>query len=236
MRAKLAATCFLMGTLLVPIAGYAADSDKERSTDRSSPKDFVKDSVITTKIKARLAEEKLSSAVHIRVDTDNKGVVELSGTAKNQAEVDKAGSIARGVEGVVSVQNKIRIAKSQGAAPAAKASRENRVGSSEDRVEARIKDLHAQFKITQPQEDQWSKVAQVMRDNGKKMDVLTKTRAEKADMNAVDDLKSYGEITDEHADGIKRFTPIFKTLYDGMPDAQKKNADAVFRHNVRKAS
>ena len=236
MSAKLAATCFLMGTLLVPIAGYAADSDKERSTDRSSPKDFVKDSVITTKIKARLAEEKLSSAVHIRVDTDNKGVVELSGTAKNQAEVDKAGSIARGVEGVVSVQNKIRIAKSQGAAPAAKASRVDRVGSSEDRVEARIKDLHAQLKITQPQEDQWSKVAQVMRDNGKKMDVLTKTRAEKADMNAVDDLKSYGEITDEHADGIKRFTPIFKTLYDGMPDAQKKNADAVFRQSGRKAA
>ena len=106
MKTVLAATCFLVGSLLVPVAGNAADSDK----DRSSPKAFVKDSVITTKIKAKLAEEKLASAVHIKVDTDNKGVVQLSGTAKNQAEVDKAGSIARGVEGVVSVVNNIRVA------------------------------------------------------------------------------------------------------------------------------
>ena len=184
MRTRIAATCFLIGTLLVPIATYAADSDK----DRSSPKDFVKDSVITAKIKAKLAEEKLSSAVHIKVDTDNKGVVQLSGTAKNQAEVDKAGSIARSVEGVVSVRNNIQIAKAGGPAPATKASSKDRATSSEDRVEARIKDLHAKLKITPEQEDQWSKVTQVMRDNTKKMDALTKSRAEKADMNAIDEI------------------------------------------------
>jgi protein CpxP len=230
MRTILAAVCFLIGTLLVPVAGYAADSD----TDRSSPKAFVKDSVITTKIKAKLAAEKLSSAVHIKVETDNKGVVQLSGTAKNQAEVDKAGSIARGVEGVVSVENNIQIAsaKARSSARGAKASGV----SSEDRVEARIKDMHARLKITQAQEDQWSKVAQVMRDNAKQMDALTKTRAEKADMNAIDDLKSYGEIAEAHVDGMKKFTPIFQTLYDSMSDAQKKNADAVFRHGGRKAS
>ena len=107
MKTSFAATGFLIGALLVPLAGYAADSDK----DRSSPRDFVKDSVITTKIKAKLAEEKLSSALHIKVDTDNKGVVVLSGTAKNQAEVNKAGSIAKGVEGVASVENNIRVGK-----------------------------------------------------------------------------------------------------------------------------
>ena len=225
MRTKLAAACILTGIFLLPFAGHAADSDK----DRSSPADFVKDSAITIKIKARLAEEKLSSAVDIRVDTDNKGIVQLSGTAKNQAEVDKAGVIARGVEGVVSVRNNVRIARAGRPAPAGNA-------SSEDRVEARVKDLHARLRITQAQEDQWSKVAQVMRDNGKHMDALTKTRSEMANMNAIDDLKSYGEITDAHADGIKKFTPIFKTLYDSMPDAQKKTADAVFRHGVRKVS
>ena len=75
-----------------------------------------------------------------------------------------------------------------------------------------------------------------MRENGKKMDALTKSRAEKADMNAIDDLKSYGEITDAHADGIKRFTSVFKTLYDSMSDAQKKTADEVFRRGGRKAT
>ena len=110
MRTTLTAVCFIAGTLLVPIAANAADSDQ----DRSSPGAFVSDSVITTKIKAKLAEERLSSMAHIKVDTDKKGVVELSGTAANQAEVDKAGSIARSVEGVVAVQNKIQVANVPG--------------------------------------------------------------------------------------------------------------------------
>ena len=92
------------------------------------------------------------------------------------------------------------------------------------------------LRITQAQEEPWSKVAHVMRENGKQMDALTKTRAEQANMTAIDDLKSYGEITDAHADGIKRFTSSFKPLYESMPDAQKKAADAVFRNGGKRAS
>ena len=109
--------------------------------------------------------------------------------------------------------------------------------SDEDRVEARIKDMHAKLKITQAQEDQWAKVTQVMRDNAKSMDALTQARSEHAKtMTAVDDLKSYAEITDAHADGIKKFTPVFATLYAGMSDAQKKEADTLFRHGTHKMS
>jgi hyperosmotically inducible protein len=106
MNTKLAASIFVAGALMLPIAGYSADGD----SDRSSPKAFVKDSVITTKIKAELAEEKLSSLVRINVDTDNKGMVSLSGTAASQAAADKAVSIARAVKGVTSVENHIKIA------------------------------------------------------------------------------------------------------------------------------
>jgi hypothetical protein len=103
--------------------------------------------------------------------------------------------------------------------------------SDEVRVEARIKDLHAKLKITPAEEDQWAKVAEVMRDNAKKMDELTNARMANAKtMNAVDDLKSYGEITDAHADGIKKFTPVFATLYASMSDGQKAEADELFRH------
>ena len=102
--------------------------------------------------------------------------------------------------------------------------------TSAERVEARIKDMHAKLKITQAQEEQWAKVAKVMRDNEKAMEPLINKRIEKAKtMNAIDDLKSYGEITDAHADAIKRFTPIFATLYAGMSDAQKKDSDTMFR-------
>ena len=106
MNIKLAASCLVAGALILPIASYAADSN----SDRSSPKAFAEDTVITTKIKAELAEEKLSSLVRIDVDTNNHGMVTLSGTAASQKAVDKAVSIARAVKGVTSVENRIHIA------------------------------------------------------------------------------------------------------------------------------
>ncbi len=105
MNTKLVTTCLLAGALLLPMAGYTADGD----ADRSSPKAFVKDSVITTKIKAKLAKEKPSSLVHIKVDTDKKGMVSLSGNARDQRAIDKAVAIAYGVKGVTFVQNDIEI-------------------------------------------------------------------------------------------------------------------------------
>lgn len=105
----------------------------------------------------------------------------------------------------------------------------------EDRAELRIKDMHAKLKITPAEEEQWAKVAQVMRDNAKTMDTLTQARVDHAkDMTAVDDLKSYGEIADAHADGIKKLTPVFAELYASMSDAQKKEADTLFRHGAHK--
>ena len=108
--------------------------------------------------------------------------------------------------------------------------------SSGDRVEARITNMHARLKITQAQEEQWAKVAQSMRDSEKAIEPLIKARKDNAKtMTAVDDLKSYGEITDTHADGIKKFTVAFAALYDSMSDAQKKQADALFRHGDKRS-
>ncbi|MHB8353066.1 MAG: Spy/CpxP family protein refolding chaperone [Burkholderiales bacterium] len=106
--------------------------------------------------------------------------------------------------------------------------------SEEARIEARIKDLHAKLKITPVEEDQWAKVSDVMRDNAKKMDQLTEARmANVKSMNAIEDLKSYGEITEAHADAIRKFTPVFATLYDSMSNEQKTGADELFREGPR---
>ena len=107
MKTKLAASCIVIATLLAPFAAHAADGD----TDRTHPMTFVKDSVITTKVKAKLADEKMSSLAHIKVDTDAKGVVVLSGKVKTQEEADKAAAIARGTEGVTSVKSTIQVKK-----------------------------------------------------------------------------------------------------------------------------
>ncbi len=105
MNAKLIVTCFVLGALMIPALSNAEDSDM----DRSHPKEYVKDSVITAKIKAKLVKESIASAAHIKVDTDNSGVVWLSGTAKTKAEADQAESIAHSTEGVTSVKNDIKI-------------------------------------------------------------------------------------------------------------------------------
>jgi len=100
-----------------------------------------------------------------------------------------------------------------------------------ERAELRIKDMHTRLKITPAQEAQWAKVAQVMSENAKSMDALTQARADNAKaMSAVDDLKSYAAIADAHAEELKKLTPVFAALYDGMTDAQKKEADTLFRH------
>ena len=103
MNIKLIASLIVAGAMLSPVGGYAEESE------HAAAKMFVKDSVITTKIKAHLAEEKLSSMVKISVDTTEKGMVVLSGSARNQAAIDKAVSIATAVKGVTSVENNIKI-------------------------------------------------------------------------------------------------------------------------------
>jgi hyperosmotically inducible protein len=105
MKTTTAIASVVFATLLGSAAVMAADSD----TDRSHPKAFVKDSAITTKIKTKLAAEHITSLGRIHVDTDKNGVVWLSGSARSQEAIDKAGSIARETEHVKSVHNDIKI-------------------------------------------------------------------------------------------------------------------------------
>lgn len=107
MNITIASSCFVLATVLTPVAAFAGDPD----SDRSHPMTFVADSAITTKVKAKLADEHMSSLVHIGVDTDAKGAVVLSGTARTQKDADQAVSIARATEGVTSVTSTIQIKK-----------------------------------------------------------------------------------------------------------------------------
>ncbi len=110
MKKHLAISSLLVSALFVPLIGHAAeDQDK----DRANPKAYVKDSAITTKIKAKLAAEHISSLATIHVDTDAKGVVWLSGTARTQAQIDQAVSIARATENVVEVKNSLTVKKDE---------------------------------------------------------------------------------------------------------------------------
>src|ERR1700730_12093314 len=107
MKYKLATSCFVIGSVFAPVMVFATDSD----TDRTRAASYVKDSVITTKIKAKLAQEHLGSMAHINVDTDKNGIVWMTGTANSQTEANQAVAIAKNTEGVKSVHSELTVQK-----------------------------------------------------------------------------------------------------------------------------
>jgi hypothetical protein len=102
----------------------------------------------------------------------------------------------------------------------------------EARTEERIAQLHSSLKITPQQEDQWSKFADVMRENGRTMADLYRQRiAQRDTMSALDDMKQYEQITQANADGTKRLVEAFEPLYASLSPEQKKLADTSFRED-----
>jgi len=91
---------------MLMLAFVACDS----TSKQEGAAEFVDDSVITTKVKALLAEDDFLNSFQISVET-YKGTVQLSGFAGSQKAVDKAGEIARGVKGVKSVKNNLNVKK-----------------------------------------------------------------------------------------------------------------------------
>jgi periplasmic protein CpxP/Spy len=101
-------------------------------------------------------------------------------------------------------------------------------------VDKHIKDLHAQLKITPAEESRWEKVAQTMRDNAAELDgAISKRDSLASHATAIEDLNSYGDIVQTHADSIKKLSAAFADLYDSMPDNQKKLADEVFTQRTQ---
>jgi hypothetical protein len=99
-------------------------------------------------------------------------------------------------------------------------------------VDGLIAHLHEELKITPAQEASFQKLADVMRENAETMSTLAKKRVDAAKtVTAVDDLKSYAEISEAHAEGAKKMVSAFQPLYDSMSDDQKKTADEEFREH-----
>lgn len=103
MKLSKLASLVVVGALVTPLASFA--DDKPAST----AKVWVKDSVVTTKIKAQLAAAKISSLAKVHVETDANGWVELTGKVATQAEKDRAEAIAKAVDGVKSVDNQLTV-------------------------------------------------------------------------------------------------------------------------------
>ena len=91
-----------LGIMLVSAVGCAPTAQHEGTAE------YVDDSVITGKVKAAIFDEATLKSAEINVETF-KGIVQLSGFVNSQADINKAVELARGVAGVTSVKNDMRV-------------------------------------------------------------------------------------------------------------------------------
>jgi osmotically-inducible protein OsmY len=98
---KYLSAAFLAITL-TSVVGCASTSTKEGTGQ------YIDDSVITAKVKAAIFDDPTTKATEINVETF-KGVVQLSGFVSSQTAAGRAVELARGVSGVKSVTNDMRL-------------------------------------------------------------------------------------------------------------------------------
>lgn len=95
-------SAFILACMLATLPGCAS------SPEHQGTGEYIDDAVITTKVKAAIFNEPTLKSAEINVETYN-GVVQLSGFVNSQADINKAAEVARGVKGVKSVKNDMRV-------------------------------------------------------------------------------------------------------------------------------
>jgi osmotically-inducible protein OsmY len=96
------ASALIAALMLTAVAGCASTA-KQESTGQ-----YIDDTVITTTVKAAILNEPSLKVSEINVETF-KGAVQLSGFVRSQDNIAIALTVARGVNGVKSVKNDMRV-------------------------------------------------------------------------------------------------------------------------------
>ena len=91
-----------IAVLLTAVMGCAPTPTREGTGE------YVDDSVITAKVKAAIFNEPSLKSAEINVETF-RGVVQLSGFVSSRENISKAIEVARGVNGVKSVKDDMRL-------------------------------------------------------------------------------------------------------------------------------
>jgi len=93
------------------VEGVKSVSDKLHTKDSKdqSVKGYAGDTATTASVKAKLLADDIVPSRNVKVETTD-GVVQLSGSVKDQAQSDRAESVAKTVDGVKSVKNDLKVA------------------------------------------------------------------------------------------------------------------------------
>lgn len=95
--------------LLIAATPYLAGANPPMAMSGADTKVEYRDSAITSSIKARLANDPMGGFKHIRVDTDDHGIVTLKGHARTQEAADRAIQITKETNGVREVKSAIEV-------------------------------------------------------------------------------------------------------------------------------
>jgi osmotically-inducible protein OsmY len=93
-------------------SGMQGASGMASSADSSNASVAMADTSITAKIKAAYLNEPAFKSMGIHVETNN-GVAVLTGTVNSQADADRAQQIASSIDGVKSVDNRLKVKSSK---------------------------------------------------------------------------------------------------------------------------
>jgi osmotically-inducible protein OsmY len=96
------ATAVFTASLALTVVGCSSTPTRE------STGEYLDDSAITAKVKAAFVNDPTLKATEINVETF-KGDVQLSGFVAQPQDAQHAAEVARGVKGVTSVKNDIRV-------------------------------------------------------------------------------------------------------------------------------
>ena len=97
-----------LSVLVLAAAAFTTLVGCASSATKESTGQYVDDTAITAKVKAAIFQEPTLKSAEVNVETF-KRVVQLSGFVSSQADIQKATMVARGVEGVASVKNDMRL-------------------------------------------------------------------------------------------------------------------------------
>ena len=101
-------TRFTTLSVLVAAIAFTTLGGCASTWNHESTGQYVDDATITTKVKSAIFNEPSLKSSEINVETF-KGTVQLSGFVKYQADINKAIEVTRGVKGVTSVKNDMRL-------------------------------------------------------------------------------------------------------------------------------
>lgn len=108
MKSRIVSSCVVVCSLFA-LAPLTVTAGPDSAMDRPEPAVVVKDSAITSSIKARIESEHVRGLGHVRIDTDDHGVVTLKGHVRTQDAADRAIAIAKATDGVREVRNDLEI-------------------------------------------------------------------------------------------------------------------------------